>query len=174
MSAICSAKLWSNVLRRRPWLACRRIEGDTGGVAVGWALIGVEGPPLMVSVFSQGCVLIGRSHSVGGVLAELVIERRVTDLPRTGEGVWVLHGTLIGEGGVAAGMRKRMARSRSFTDVRLPAGRFDRACGTQQSSRESPSSVFSCRTWSTYNRQELRMIALAITSSLVSLGVDSP
>ena len=148
-ATMCSAKLCRRVKRKRPWLVGRCTEGDAGRSVDGCALVGVKGPAMLLSSFSEGWVPIGILHSVGGVLAELMIERRVADLPRTGDGVWVLLGMLVGEGGVTVGMRKRIAKSRSLAEARLPAGRFDRACGTQQSSMESPSNVFSCRTWST-------------------------
>lgn len=122
---MCDTKLCRSVGLRRPWLRWRRMEtGEDGRFPECWPLRGVEGAALLLLVFSE---LQPAASSSGGVLAELVMERRVEDRPRTGEGVWLLLVALVGDAGVTAGSLKRIARSRSLAEVLLPPVRLDTA-----------------------------------------------
>lgn len=148
-AVMCEVKAARSEERMQPWLTLRRMEGDTEGWANCWPpLTGVQGATLLLSVFLEACVQPSRSPSVGGVLAELVMERRVEERPRTGEGVRALVVAAMGDGGVTAGSLKRTDRSRSLTDAE-PAARLDIACGTQQRCMEFPSNALSWRRWST-------------------------
>lgn len=85
VDAMCDTKLCRSVGLRRPWLTWRRMEGEDGTLPECWPLTGVEGAALLLLAFSE--VQRAASLSSGGVLAELVMDRRVEDRPRTGEGV---------------------------------------------------------------------------------------